>query len=118
MALSGAQKQEILFYLGYPAKTIVTGSTHFSNTINSRMLNLDADIEARVAEILEALATTDARLGKAGCRLSAKRVDEIELNPDEIDKLRSERRRLARMLAEYLDIPLKGGGGMNVGICI
>lgn len=118
MALSDTKKQEVVFYLGWSAKSIVVGSTNYNSQVADRLTNLNADIESRVNDILDKLALADERLGAAGCRLAAKRVDEIELNPDEIRWLRSERRRLVRLLSEYLDIPMMSSSGTNVNICI
>lgn len=118
MALSDAQKHDVVMYLGWSGKSIVVGSTNYNSQVADRLINLTAPIEAQVVAYLDRLSAIDAKLDSAACRLSARRVDEIELNPDEIRMLRSERRRLARLLGRLLDIPLMNDGGMNVGICI
>ena len=118
MALSASQKAEVAKYLGWSGKSIVVGSTNYNSQIDDRLKNLTPEIEGQVASFLDRLSAMDVKLDSASCRLAAKRVDEIELNPDEIRMLRSERRRLARLLGQLLDIPLMNDSGMNVSICI
>lgn len=120
MALSDTQKAETVKYLGWSGKSIVVGSTNYNSQVADRLKNLTPDIEAEVQCFLSDLHALDEKLKGSWCRLAAKRVDEIELNPDEILMLRSERRRLVRLLSQLLDIPAMGnaGGGMNTSICI
>lgn len=118
MALTDTQKQSILMYLGYPAKSLLSDSTHFSSVVDSRLKNLSAEIETGVVSTLTRLAALETRLDSAACRLSAAKVDEIELNPKEIEGLRSERKRLIRILADYIDLPIRSKGGNMVGVCV
>ena len=118
MALTAAQKADVVMYLGWSGKSIVSGSTNYNSQVADRLENLTPQIEAQVENFLERIEAIDSKLDSASCRLSAKRVDEIELNPDEIKMLRSERRRLCRLLSELLDIALVGGTGVNVSVCI
>ena len=118
MALTDAQKQNAVFYLGWSGKSIVVGSTNYNSQTADRLINLTPEIETRVLSILESLEEIDTKLGASWCRLAAKKVDEIELNPDEIRWLRSERKRLVKLLGQWLDIPVLGGDGVNVGVCV
>ena len=119
MALTSPQKHRIIFYLGWSGQTIVSGSTQFNSVVNDRLSNnLNADIEKIVKEILEKLAKYDTALEAAKCRLSAKSVDKIEMNPDEIRMLRSERNRCIRELSDHLDIPIVKSGGSMHGVIV
>ncbi len=116
MALSDKDKHKVVFYLGWSGLTIVTGSTQYNSVVNNRLAGLNVYIENTVKGLLARLETLDTRLDEAACRLSASEVDGITLNPDEILKLKSERKRLIRELSDHLDIPIEKSGGMNVGI--
>ncbi len=118
MALSAAQQQDIVFYLGWSGKSIIVGSTNYNSQVADRLKNLTPELEVNVISLVDQLKAIDEKLGKASCRLAAKRVDEIELNPDEIYWLRKERMRLAKLLGQLLDIPLVSTGGVNVSVCI
>lgn len=118
MALSAAQQQDVVKFLGWSGKSIIEGSTNYNSQVADRLKNLTPELEANVIAYVDELKAIDSKLSGARCRLAAKRVDEIELNPDEILWLRRERRRLARLLGELLDIPLMGGGGVNVSVCV
>lgn len=118
MALDSEQKHKILFHLGYPAKTIIADSTHFNSVVNSRLNNLNSDVEDLVAALLADLDTVRTRMFDGQKTIKAKRVDDIEVNTDWIRDLKTEYRRLARDLAELLDLPLQKGGGAIVGVCL
>lgn len=119
MALTSAQKADVVFYLGWSGKTIIAGSTDYNSQVNSALDNLSAQIEAQVIATLAQIVDINTKLTAATCRLAAKRVDEIELNPNELIMLRSERRRLLRLLSRLLDIKLLDvGGGVNMSVCI
>jgi hypothetical protein len=117
MALSDAQKQSILFYLGWPGKTVLADSTHYNSLVTARMINLTPEIESRVSSQLTKIAAIDTKLESASCRLAAKKVDTIETNPEEIQQLKRERRRLCRDLSSLLDIAYVAKNGSMVGIC-
>ena len=104
MALAEKQKHRILFLLGWTGKTLIPTSTHFNSVVNDRLINLNTEIEKLVKELLTCVETVDAQLKEALCRLSAKSVNGITTNPEEIRELKKERRRYVRELADHLDI--------------
>lgn len=116
MALSDKDKHRVIFYLGWSGLTLVSGSTQYNSVVNDRLTGLNTYIENLVKGLLERLETLDKRLDEAACRLSAKEVDGIVLNDEEICKLRSERKRLIRELSDHLDIEITKSGGVNIGV--
>lgn len=116
MDLTDAKKQSVIFYLGWPAKSIIETSNIYNSGTSDRLKNLTAPIISRVDDLLGKLENTDKKLEAAACRLSAKKVDDIETNPEEIAMLKKERRRLSRELASLLDIPYLGCS-VNVSVC-
>ena len=118
MAFSSRQQHEIVRLLGWPGKTLLSSSTHYNNTVVSRLTNLNADIESEVTALLAKIAKIDAALESALCRLQAKKVDTIETNPDEIPMLKRERMRLLRELSDLLDIQIIKTGGGQVSVVV
>jgi hypothetical protein len=115
MALTSPQKHKVVFYLGWSGQTLVVGSTQFNSVVNDRLTtNLNADIEKLVVDLLAKLEKYDVALEAARCRLATKSIDKIEMNPEEIRMLRSERKRCIRELSDHLDIPItKSSSGMH-----
>lgn len=119
MALQDAQKEAIIFYLGWPAKTLVVDSTHYSKITADRMTNLSDVTEKNVKVILAKLDNIDTQLEEARCRLSANKVADIHMDATrEINKLKSERRRCAKELSCYLDIAFKCKIGSQGSVCV
>ena len=118
MALSDSQKASVIFYLGWPGKTIILGAVDYNSGVNSALINLSPWVESQVLALLDRLNAVDEKLDSAACRLAAKKVDEIELNPDEIKMLKSERTRLCKLLGRLLDIKVLGAPNVNVSVCI
>lgn len=117
MALSDKDKHKVIYYLGWSGQTIVSGSTQYNSVVNNRLSNnLNTYIENLVKGLLTRLESLDEKLEEALCRLSASTVDGITLNPDEILKLKRERKRYIRELSDHLDIPITKSGGVNVGV--
>lgn len=116
MALSDKDKHRVIFYLGWSGLTIVTGSSQYNSVVNDRLGVVNVQIESLTKGILSRLEMLDTKLEAAACRLAASKVDGIELNEDEIYKLRSERKRLIRELSDHLDIPIEKSGGVNIGV--
>lgn len=114
MALTDKQKDCVIFYLGWPAKTLVSGSTDYSKIIVDRLDGLSTDSEKRIKGILEKIEGIDTQLEEARCRASTSKVDNITLNPDEIRLLKSERNRCKKELSHFLDISIKCSGS-NMG---
>lgn len=118
MALDTEQKHNILFHLGHSAKSIIVGSTDFSQILLDRMNNLNDDVETIIDRLLTDLDAVRDKMIAGQDIVKAKRVGDIELNNNEINVLRGEYRRLGRELSELLDIPYNRGGGRNVSVCL
>ena len=119
MALTAQDKADIIFQLGWPAKVLIPGSTDFSNIMVDRLENLTPEIENNVIAWLEKVIKLDVAIEAAVCRLSARRVGDIETNPDELRELRKEKLRLLRELSDMLDIEIvRKGGSSSIGICV
>lgn len=116
MALNASQKADVIFYLGYPGKTLVENSTNYNRTTAQLLENLTEYIEAQVRSILDKLRTQDQRLEDANDRVVALEVGDIKINPEEIDRLKSERLRLIKMLSRLLDIPVVNSSGVMFGV--
>lgn len=118
MALSQAEKHDVVYFLGWSGLTIVTGSTQYNSVVVDRLKNLTPDIERLVRGLLSRLKGIDQRLESALCRVSTKAVDNIQINDNEIPMLRKERMKLVRELSDYLDIPVeKSGGSVKTVVC-
>lgn len=118
MALSTQQKADAIFYLGWSAKTLIPGSTDYSKIVADRLETLTPESESTVVLWLDKIRAIDTALDAAICRLTAKRVGDIETNPDEIRELRKERLRIIRELSDTLDIAVMRSGGGNMSICV
>lgn len=117
MALTAKQKHKIVFYLGWSGLTLVSGSTQYNSVVNDRLgPTLNSEIESLVKVILEKLENVDEKLEEALCRLAASSVDNLEMNPHEIEMLKKERMRYIRELSDHLDIPITKSGGVNVTV--
>lgn len=117
MALTDKEKYRVLYYLGWPGLTLIPTSTMYNKVVNDRLVDLVPDIEKLVKELLEKLQKLDDKLEKAQCRLSAKSVDNIEMNPDEIPMLKKERKRLIKELSDWLEIPIDKQGNLIGVVC-
>jgi hypothetical protein len=111
MALTDKEKNDSLYFLGWPLKALVADSTHYQKTIANRFDDINVDIERVTRQILEQLRKLDKELEEARCRLSASQVDDITLNKDEIKCLLKERRRYRNELSRTLDIPVLAADG-------
>jgi hypothetical protein len=116
MALSDEQKHDVIFFLGYPGKTLISGSTNYSNIVSDRLDNLNDQIETQVAKLLRKLKKVDEKIEEAMCRFSTEKVDDVKLNENERVLLSNERKRYIRQLSELLDISMYGGcpNGINM----
>lgn len=115
MALTDAQKTQVVIYLGWPAKTLTTDSTHYSPTVAARLTGLSAEAETQVTSMLTKLAAVATKYEASTGRMLVKKVGDIELNTDEHATLSKEYVRLQRMLSAMLDIPFLGKS-VNVGV--
>lgn len=117
MALNDTEKQSVLFFLGYAGNTINSNSTSYNSGVASRLTNTQAPQETRVRACLAGLEKLDEKLAAASSRLAARKVDSIETNPEEIQQLKRERKRIAKEMATTLDLEYQGADGM-ISICI
>lgn len=116
MALSDSEKTKIVTDLGYPTLTIKPGSIHYANWINDRLVDITAEGERCVRDLLNRLLDIDKKLEKALCRVGIQRIDGITFQGagEELRYIRKERRRILCELSDALDIPLyacSGGQG-------
>jgi hypothetical protein len=118
MALTSAQKNDVVRLLGWPGKLLITTSTHYNSVVASRLDNLNAEIEADVITLLTRVVGLDVKLDEALGRVMSTKVGDIELNPEEMNILRRERKRVLVELSELLDIPIASKGGINVGVVV
>jgi hypothetical protein len=118
MALTDAQKNDVVRLLGWPGKVLVITSTNYNSQVISRLTNLTDEIESDVGTLLERVEGLDMKLDAALGRAMAIKVGDIELNPEEMNILRRERKRVIRELSELLDIPIVSSSAVNVGVCV
>ena len=120
MALTDKQKDCIIFYMGWPAKTLVTDSTHYSKIISDRLNDLSAETEKRVKTMLDKLQAIDDQLDEARCRLTATQVEKVKMDARlEIEELKKERRRCSIELGQFVDIPFMKKTSMGGGnVCV
>lgn len=116
MALTSAQQAEVIFYLGWPAKSLVVDSTHYNTTLVTRLTGLSADSETLVTGLLTKIGDVRTKLDNSTARMLVKKVGDIELNTDENMYLNKDFRRLVRELSDLLDIPVMGGDNINIGV--
>ena len=120
MALTEREKHRTIFYLGWSGLTLVEDSTQFNSVVNDRLGTivkpLNDEIERIVRGLLEKLAACDEQLESAKCRLAASRVDNIEMNPRELEMIRKERLKCIRELSDHLAIPIMRQGGVNTAV--
>lgn len=118
MALSLEQKNEILFLLCYPAKTIIADSNLYNSIIADRLEDLDVYTQDRVESMLDEINSVRTKLTELQSQGKLKRVGDIEFNVDSNDRtVKSEYKRLLKELACYLDIPWKGSSRM-INVCL
>ena len=112
---SDQERYDMIFYLGWPAKVLLSGSTHYQKTLNDRFLNLSEEAETIARRILKKLKKLDEKLEEAQCRFATSKVgggaNSIELNENERELLLKERKRCIRELSQTLDIPVNSMGG-------
>lgn len=118
MALSLEQKHDVLFLLGYPAKTIIAGSTHYNSIIADRLDDIDSFTQNRVESLLKEIKSVRTKLTALQDQGKLKQVGDIVFNTDNNDRtVKMEYKRLLKELASYLDIPLRGASKM-VQVCL
>jgi hypothetical protein len=114
MALTDAEKGEVLFYLGYPAITLVEGSTHYSKILADRLAALPDYAETRARKIMKKIRDIDVKLEEATERMSVKEVDGFQLNENEVQGLKGMRKGHVKELASLTGV----SAGCSRGIFI
>ena len=113
MALSLEQKHNILFVLGYPAKTIIVDSNLYNSLIADRLDSLDYYSEDRVDLLLIEIDSVRTKLSGLQDQGKLKQVGDIIFNTDNNDRtVKMEYKRILKELARTLDIPLLGSSSM------
>lgn len=117
MALTSAEKNKIVQLLGYGGKILQAGSVIYNKILNDRLNQLPADTEDIARGYLSQEAVIENQISCAPGRLIAQKVGDISLNNRELEDLRRERKRIAKELAQHLDIPYVGVSS-NVNVCV
>lgn len=118
MPLTNAQKNKVLQLLGYPGKSLDVGSVLYDKVLSDRLDSLSADTESLVVSLLGNITTLETQISAAPARFIAEGVGDIKLNKEEIEKLRKERKIVAREIGVVLDIPMRSGGGVNIPVIV
>lgn len=116
MALTSKEQNKVVQLLGYGGKTIQAGSVIYNKILNDRLHQLPTDTEELVRAYLQQIQAIEAQMFQAPARLAASMIDDIKMNHQELQMLRSERRKIAKEIAAELDIPYVNQSGMNVGM--
>jgi len=118
MALSLEQKHQILFHLGYPAKTLIPDTNLYNSIVNDRLENLDSFSQDRVESLLSEMESSRTNLRSLENQGKLKQVGDIVFNTENNDRnSQGEYRRVRKELARTLDIPMVGGGS-SFKVCV
>lgn len=117
MALTSSEQNKIVQLLGFAGKSLQAGSVVYDKIMQDRLQSLPADTETLVRGYLAQVTAIETQLNAAICRLTAKKVGDIETNPQEMSMLRSERKKIAREVAQHLALPYSGADA-NVSIIV
>jgi len=118
MALTDKQKHSVIFFLGWPSKTLDVGSTHFSKIVTDRLNLVSVNGEIRVAELLCKVESIRSQLDDAQCRLATSSVDKLVLRKDEVGRLKSLEKHWLCLLKDLTDIPLMKSCSSNVSMVV
>jgi hypothetical protein len=116
MAFTLQQQHDIIYLLGWPGKTLIEASTHYNSVIWSRLQNLNAPIEAQAGKLVKRVQAIDEILQCALARLSTLELDGIKLNPEEISRLRRERKAILTELSDLLDIEVMKSNSSMISV--
>lgn len=116
MAFTSAEQNKIVQLLGYGGKVLQSGSVIYDKILVDRLANVPTDEETLVRAYLTQITAIETQMNAAICRLTTIQIDDIKLNNDEISMLRKERRKIAKEIAQHVDIPFIGTNGTNVGV--
>lgn len=118
MALTSAEKSEILFYLGWPGNTLDSTTTNYNSIVYDRITNLTEDTETLVRRVLAKIKKIDDKLMEAIDRFSTEEIDDIKLNPRERNLLRAEKKNYIQEISKLIDVPSMANGGVNFGVVV
>ena len=118
MALSDLEKSKVLYYFGWPAKTLEITSTDYSKDVVDKLTTLPITAETLIRGMIGKADSLDDKLEKASSRALASKVGDIELAADEIQKLRGERNRVLRELSDFLDIEIVRQSSGSVSVVV
>lgn len=114
MAIEKADQFKIVTLLGWPIKTLIEGSTHYSKYISDKFTGLDEDSEGIILALLDRINAIDTKLTTSFSKDNIRRVDDIEFTGDNMTKMRSERTKLLCELSDMTDIENKKSCGVSV----
>lgn len=113
---SDQQMYDIIYYLGWPGKTILAGSTHYNSVVFSRLINLNTPIVNQANALVVRIKAIDTILIASMVRASTLELEDIKLNPEERLLLRKERMKIIGELSDLLDIDIQKSGGSNIAM--
>jgi hypothetical protein len=116
--LSSQEQNKVVQLLGYGGKVIQAGSVIYDKVMNDRLHQLPPDTETLTRAYLAQVAVIESQMNAAVNRLSASKLDDITLNNRELQDLRCERKKIAREIADLLDIPYVGSSGGGISVCV
>lgn len=114
MAFTTQQKQDIVYYLGWPGKTILIDSTHYNSVIAARLINLIPEIEAQATALVDRIKGIDKVLIVSINRASTLEVGDIKINQREREELRAERKKILGELSDLLDIDIMKASNVSI----
>lgn len=122
MALEADEKLKVVRLLGWPGLVLTPTSQSYNSTVNTRISNLPEEVEDEVRVLLLRIEGLDEKREAALCRASTKKIDDIELNENELTILGNERKKLIGELSDLLEIMIypnssQANRGM-VGVCV
>lgn len=118
MALTSPQKVKVLQLLGYPGGSLDSASVLYDKVLSDRLSTPSADTVSLVQGLLTQISAIELQLNAAPARTISLQVGDIKINPDEIQKLRRERKTLAKEIGSLLDVPYVGRGSIMVGVSV
>lgn len=117
MAFSTAEQNKIVQILGYGGKILQAGSVIYNKILSDRLTDVPVDEETLVRSYLAQVAAIESQMNQAINRLTAEKVGDITTNKDELTQLRNERKKIAKEIAEHVDIPYQGVSGNGSIVC-
>ena len=117
MALTANEKYKAVYYLGYPSFVLDSTSIYYNSSINQNLTTITSYPETQVRTLLVGLDESRVEIDKAQARLKVTRIEEIELNQNELEARWAEDRKLVKLLGQIVGIPAQslGGSGGSVG---